>query len=63
MSAVDNARAWVRKLRAAAPTAWRQDQIFRYALLLGIVASAVILLSVANRSRSIEPYRPPPYGR
>lgn len=38
-----NSKAWVQRMRRAAPLAWRHDQVFRWAVIVSGIALAVLL--------------------
>lgn len=43
MSVTANSKAWVQRVRRAAPLAWRHDQVFRWAVIVSGIALAVLL--------------------
>jgi hypothetical protein len=48
MITVAEARIWVRRLATVALQAWRYDLVFRWAVLVGSAALAVLLFDLAN---------------
>ena len=54
MSKVAAAHAWLRRLAAAAPSAWHYDRVFRWSAIGAGVALALFILQLADS--------PSPYG-
>jgi hypothetical protein len=48
MSAVAAARAWLRRMAAAAPSAWHYDPVFRWSAIGAGVALALFVLRLAD---------------